>query len=398
MSLHDSSGSGRTWTKRRALWAGSAAVVLAAGAAAALTAGPAAHVAAQHGSGGTKSAHLASSTCSGPAGAAYVALPGYQAFDAIDTDNCDITQVYNVADPQVPGDSGDYNYAGTDEAVAIHGDTLYFAVTGEDEVAVIDAATLNPSDYSPAETDIHVGFNPGGIAVTPNGSQVWVADTGPQTGPSSPTAITVISAASDTVTATLSLPTAPAQIAFSPSGATAYVTTADGLWVFDTATKHVTDVIKGLGDPFGVTVSPDGSTVYVTNTERGQVEVIDAATDRVTGTIAVGQLPWQLALSSNGKTLYVADPDSNQVSVISTGSDTVTKTISVAGDPVSLALTPDGSELWVGGLTSGIITLLDTATYDVAGTINVGDDGANSGDGNEPTSIVMTTTPTPGGS
>src|SRR5580698_7054959 len=130
MSLRDSSGSGRTWTKRHALWAGSAAVVLAAGAAAALTSAPAAHVAAQHDSGGAKSAHLASSTCGGPAGAAYVALPGYQAFLAIDTANCDITQTYNEGDPQVPGDSGDYNYAGTDDAVAIHGDTLYFAVTG----------------------------------------------------------------------------------------------------------------------------------------------------------------------------------------------------------------------------------------------------------------------------
>src|ERR1700689_3099505 len=161
MSLRDSSGSGRTWTKRRVLWAGSAAVVLAAGAAAALTSGPAARVAAQHESGGARSAHLASSTCGGPAGAAYVALPGYQAFDAIDTDNCEITQSYNVDDPQVPGFSGDTNYAGTDEAVAIHGDTLYFAVTGENQVAVINAATLNPKDYNPAETIIQGGFNPG---------------------------------------------------------------------------------------------------------------------------------------------------------------------------------------------------------------------------------------------
>src|ERR1700677_5324121 len=205
MSLRDSSGSGRTWTKRRALWAGTAAVVLAAGAAAALTSAPAAHVAAQHESGGAKSAHLASSTCGGPAGAAYVALPGYQAFLAIDTANCDITQVYNVGDPQVPGDSGDYNYSGTDEAVAIHGDTLYFAGTGDDEVAVIDAATLNPKDYSPAETDIHVGFDPGDVAVTPDGSQLWVADTGPQTD-SLLADIKVISTATHTVTATLRLP------------------------------------------------------------------------------------------------------------------------------------------------------------------------------------------------
>ena len=109
-------------------------------------------------------------------------------------------------------------------------------------------------------------------------------------------------------------------------------------------------------------------------------------------------LLWQVTISSDGKTVYVADPDSNQVSVISTSSDTVTSTIPLSGDPVSLALTPGGSQLWVGGLTSGIITVLETATQDVVGTINVGDDGPNSGDGNEPTSIVMTTTPTPGGS
>ena len=408
MSSHDSSGSGLTRTRRRALIAGSSVVVLAAAAAIALATVPASHPAAQDQATGAvkatkvvkgfKSARLDASTCSGPAGAAYVALPGYQAFDAIDTANCYITQTYNEADPQVPGFSGDTNYSGTDPQVAIHGDTLYFAAAGDDEVAVINAANLNPKDYNPPETDIHVGFDPSGLAVTPDGSQLWVADTGPQTHSDSPTAITVISTATLKVTATLRLPVSPAQITFSPSGATAYVTTPDGLWVFNTATERVTDVIRGLGDPFGVTVSPDGSTVYVTNTEAGLVEVINAATNKVTGTIQVGQMPWQLTLTANGKTLYVTDPDSNEVSVISTSSDKVTSTIPVAGDPVSLALTPDGSQLWVGGLTSGIITVLDTATESVVGTINVGNDGPNSGDGDEPTSIVMTTNPTPGGS
>jgi YVTN family beta-propeller protein len=71
----------------------------------------------------------------------------------------------------------------------------------------------------------------------------------------------VISADTDKVTTTLPLPSAPAAIAFSPSGATAYVTTALGLWVFNTATDHVTGVIRGLGDPHGIAVSPDGTTV-----------------------------------------------------------------------------------------------------------------------------------------
>src|SRR6202050_1325271 len=137
MSSHDSSGSGLTRTRRRALIAGSSVVVLAAAAAVALATAPArpppaaaqptGAVKATRVVRGFKPARLDASTCSGPAGAAYVALPGYQAFDAIDTANCYITQTYHEDDPQVPGDSGGYNYAGTDEAVAIHGDTLYFA-------------------------------------------------------------------------------------------------------------------------------------------------------------------------------------------------------------------------------------------------------------------------------
>jgi hypothetical protein len=76
-------------------------VILAGGAAVALTVAPASQPAAQSQTGphqeagavaGSKSARLASSTCSGPAGAAYLALPGYQAFDAIETANCSITQ------------------------------------------------------------------------------------------------------------------------------------------------------------------------------------------------------------------------------------------------------------------------------------------------------------------
>jgi hypothetical protein len=109
MSLRDFSGFARFWTARRALVAGSAALVVAAGTTVALTTG---HPAAQHAAATTpKTARLAASTCSGPAGAAYVALAGYQAFDAIDTSNCSYVQNYNVGDPAVPGDSGDYNYA-----------------------------------------------------------------------------------------------------------------------------------------------------------------------------------------------------------------------------------------------------------------------------------------------
>jgi YVTN family beta-propeller protein len=397
MAPRESSSFRAAWAKRRVITAGAAAVVLAAaGTATAL----ATHHSVADGHAASAKARLTAASCTGPAGAAYIAVAGYQAFDAVDTANCDLVQQYNVGDSAVPGNSDDFNYDSTDEGVAISGDTLYFADTGNDTVAVINAADLQVSNYeNPAETLIHVGINPENLAVTPDGSQVWVADTGPQTGLPSLGGISVISTATNTVTASLKLPTDPRNIAFSPSGATAYVTTSEGVYVIDTAKLKVVAVIHGLGNPEGVAVSPDGKTVYVTNTVQNLVDVISAATNHVTDTIPVGQMPWQLAISSDGSTIYVADGDSNAISVISAASDKVTSTISDPGDPVSLALTPDGSQLWAGGLTSGIVTVFDTSNDSLVGSFNVGYGGEpNSGDGEEPTGIVLTSTPTPGGS
>ena len=157
-------------------WTIGAGAVVAAGAltataftlATAGTAAPASHHAA------SSRARLAASSCQGPTGAAFVADAGWDGFSAIDTATCKVTQTYNVGDPAVPGDAGDYDYDSTDEALAIHGNTLYFADTGNSTVAVIDASKLDPSNYNPDETLINVGLNPQDLAVSPDGSQVWV--------------------------------------------------------------------------------------------------------------------------------------------------------------------------------------------------------------------------------
>lgn len=56
----------------------------------------------------------------------------------------------------------------------------------------------------------------------------------------------MISTASDTVTAHRRLPTAPKEIAFSPSTATAYVSTSAGLWVLNAANLRVVTVTRVL--------------------------------------------------------------------------------------------------------------------------------------------------------
>jgi YVTN family beta-propeller protein len=381
-------------TRTRAMVAGGIAVAAAAAAAVSLSLPHGASSARSGVAGQPLSAKLISSSCGGPAGAAYVADAGWDGFSAINTANCSVIQTYNVGDPAVPGDPGDSDYASTDEGIAIHGSTLYFADTGNSSIAVINAAALNPKDYNPAETDISTGTFPQDLAVTPDGSQLWVANTGPQTQPDSPTSVSVIDTATKKVIATIPTAGSPTQVAFSPDGSKAYVVTADGLYTFSTKTLSKAGFTPGLGEPHSIAVAPDG-TLYVTDTDGNSVKVLSPA-GQVTATIGVGELPWAIVVSADGKTAYVASPDSDSVSVISTAALAVTATIPVSGDPDTLGLTPDGSQLWIGQRSLAYLTLLDTKTATVAGSLNLGGSKAQSGDGYEPTGIVLTTTPTPG--
>jgi hypothetical protein len=52
----------------------------------------------------------------------------------------------------------------------------------------------------------------------------------------------------------------------------------------------------------------------------------------------------------------------------------------------------------VAGDDSGIMTVINTRTGHRVGSNNLGGDGANSGDGLNPTGMVHTATPTPGSS
>ena len=182
-------------TRPRAAMAGGAAFVVVAAVAVSLSLSHSTSAAGPAKADKPINARLSSSSCTGPAGAAYIATAGYQAFDAVDTNNCYEVQQYNVGDPAVPNTgTSDTNYSSTDEGVALFGNTLYFADTGNDTVAVVPSQSLNPDDYvDTPETLIKVGVNPEGVAVSPDGSQVWVADTGPQTGLPSLGAISVTS-------------------------------------------------------------------------------------------------------------------------------------------------------------------------------------------------------------
>src|SRR5262249_2684922 len=87
----------------------------------------------------------------------------------------------------------------------------------------------------------------------------------------------------------------PAGVAVTPDGSTVYVASHnrgfDIVSVINTATKTVFATIPVGSHPAGLAVTLDGSKVYVADSGASAVSVIDTSTNTVSNTIPVGLTP-----------------------------------------------------------------------------------------------------------
>jgi YVTN family beta-propeller protein len=283
-------------------------------------------------------------------------------------------------------------------AVSPDGSKVYVANYDSNTLSVINTAT------NTVTATIPVGVSPSGVAVTPDGTKVYVAneDIAHPSGIVGPGTVSVIATAANTVTATIPVGRAPGGVAVTPDGTKVYVANAfsNSVSVIDTATNTVTTTIPAE-TPAGVAVTPDGSKVYVTNSiEFGTVSVIATATDTVIATIALhagGASAAGVAVTPDGSKVYVVDANqTGSVSVISTATDTVVGSpIAVGINPGGVAVTPDGTKVYVvnylenlSGATVGSVSVIATATNTVTTTVPLGTGTAAFGIFIQPLDIV----------
>ncbi|MEN8375601.1 MAG: alpha/beta fold hydrolase [Gemmatimonadota bacterium] len=149
-----------------------------------------------------------------------------------------------------------------------------------------------------AGSDVEAGAGAEGIAVTPDGAEVWVSNNRANT-------ITVIDARTLAPVATL------------PSG----------------------------GDtPVKLRISPDGSQAWVANNRSGEVAVFDVARRELIGTIAAGPRPLGIAFDANGARALVSLAGAAQVLVVDTETRGVVGRVPVGASPDGLAFVSAVSE------------------------------------------------------
>jgi YVTN family beta-propeller protein len=233
-----------------------------------------------------------------------------------------------------------------------------------------------------------IGVEPNGLAVTPEGTKIVVAEGASHQ-------VQIITVASHTIAATVAIPevagvkSRPDAVAITPNGLTAYVVDGANKRLYpitiSSAALGAGIVVGNQGDPGAIVVTPNGEKVYVANFAAHNVSVIATATNTVTATVTIGAgetgKPIALAVTPNSAHVYVADQGNSKIDDITTSSNTVTSTITVGsmvdanvaagGDPNILAVTPDGSKLYLASYTGHGVQDIATSSDTVTSTISL---------------------------
>jgi YVTN family beta-propeller protein len=174
--------------------------------------------------------------------------------------------------------------------------------------------------------------------------------------------------------ATIIVGDVPTQVAFGPTGNTAYVTNqfSRSLGILDLASNTQVYALPLNGDPFVTAASADGKTVYVT-VNIDSLFVIDAATRTVAARLPIPGAPNGLAFHPTAPALYVSASFGGTVTEVNTTAPNVAQTIFVGGIPQGLAVSPNGTALYVANL-AGWIDVVNTDTRTLQDSIALPED------------------------
>jgi YVTN family beta-propeller protein len=136
-------------------------------------------------------------------------------------------------------------------------------------------------------TNIAVGHGPEGFDRSPDGKEIWAANSHDGT-------VSVIDVAKKAVIETLTIPTRSAnRLKFTPDGKLVFISDLGSrdLVVVDAASRKEVKRIKLSGGSAGILMQPDGSQVYVAVGSDNGVAIIDLKSLQVTGHITTGRGP-----------------------------------------------------------------------------------------------------------
>jgi YVTN family beta-propeller protein len=241
-----------------------------------------------------------------------------------------------------------------------------------------------------ADVTIPVGRGARGLALKPDGTQLWVAN-------SLDDSLSIIDRAHNSVITEVPLGRKaagvrrPLGVAFSADSRFAYVVARDTghIVVIDASgavsqpKNAVVGSLKVGRRPVALAVHAQAGLLYVVNRGEDAIAVVDISAPHhpvLLARVAVGSAPEAIAL--DGDRLYVANGRSRSVSILDLGtapaSPSVIATIEVGAHPTALAVVPPGivgpgAVVYVANRGDSSVSVIDGESLQVMATIQVGD-------------------------
>ena len=203
--------------------------------------------------------------------------------------------------------------------------------------------------------------------------------------------LSIIDGASGKLQGTYPLGKRPRGIKLSPDGRTLYVAlsgspvappgtdesklpppdpSADGIGMFDLASRKLVGVVRGVANPEQLAASRSGL-IYAGSEPAGAVVILDPQARKAVASIPVGDEPEGVALSPDERFLYVAVEGDNKVAVIDVAGRRLIARVPVGGRPRSIAFSPDGAHAYVTDELAGAVTEMDARTHQVLRTFSL---------------------------
>ena len=260
-------------------------------------------------------------------------------------------------------------------AITPDGSTVYVPNLGLGQpynptVAIINTASNTVTSSIPLSTKL----NPGPARISPDGSMLWISEFPLYTGVK-PRVLVFSTSTSQAMGSFTPLgDQVPGDIVFGPGSNVAWVVAgAAAVDVVNVATLKPVTEIDTLGSLSHPAVSPDGKILLLPNSGTSQAAAISQTNfERLAG-IPLGSMNFSTsqlyqeyggaAASPDGSRMFVTNYDSGNVSIIDTASEKVIKSVEVGSSPVAVVVSPDGSKAYVANSFSNSITVIDTKTF-----------------------------------
>ncbi len=273
---------------------------------------------------------------------AVVTVQGDNAVDVIDLEAGTILQRIPVA--------------GSPAGIALSPDrrTAYVTCPDAPGIAVVDLTARKVAQV------LALPGGPLGIAANPRSGAVYVADWYAKR-----VFVLVPGEAGLRLDGEIAVGASPSGIAVTPDGATLLVANreADTVSVVDAATRRETGTIAVGHHPFGITLDAQAKRAYTANVTGDDVSVIDLAAAREVGRVKTGQRPYVIALT--GERGFVTDQYSGTVTVFDPATLAPVTRIEVGDHPEGIAATADGRSVIVANWGSNTLSVIDARTLTV---------------------------------